>query len=147
MRLASNHARASTLARRRSLRRGVSLLEAVAALAIVGATSAGVLAAVGAGTRTAARARHAHEAESLALELHASLAVQSEATLRALPDSLAAGRFRAPFDGYTWRARVRPDATAPGLYEVRVDIDWPSGSQSLSTAFYRRATAIAAEAP
>lgn len=147
MRLASCRTRASAVARHRTLRRGVSLLEAVAALAIVGTTSAGVLAAVGAGTRTAERARHAHEAESLALELHARLAVQSENALRALPDSLAAGRFLAPFDSYTWRARVRPDAASRGLYEVQIDIDWPSGSQLLRTVFYRRPTAIATEVP
>jgi type II secretory pathway pseudopilin PulG len=125
----------------------VSLLEAIAALAIVGATSASVLAAVGAGTRATDRARRTHEAESLALEVHARLAVQREADLRVLPDSLASGQFAAPFDGYTWRATVRPDAVLPGVYQVQIDIEWPGGSQPLHTALYRSSDTFVADMP
>lgn len=119
-------------------RRGVSLLEAIAALAIVGATSAGVLATTGAGVRASARARQAHEAEALGLELFAQLSLASESTLRALPDSLAGGRFAPPFDEYTWRTAVGPHGEVAGLYDVRIDIMWGDGTQALSSALYRR---------
>lgn len=147
MRIASRRNRTVTEYRRRASRRGVSLLEAIAALAIVGATSASVLAAVGAGTRATDRARRTHEAESLALEVHARLAIQREADLRVLPDSLASGQFAAPFDGYTWRANVRPDAALPGVYQVQIDIEWSGGSQPLHTAFYRGPDTIMADMP
>ena len=119
-------------------RRGVSLLEAVAALAIVGATSASVLAVTGAGVRTAERARRALEATALAQEALARITLLSEASLRALPDSVGAGTFATPFDEYAWQAAVRPDATIPGLYRVEVAVTWDGGTQPLNTALYRR---------
>lgn len=126
-------------------RRGVSLLEAIAALAIVGATSAGVLATTGAGVRASARARQAHEAEALGLELFAQLSLASESTLRALPDSLASGRFAPPFDEYSWRTAVGPHGELAGLYEVRIDVIWADGTQALSSALYRRPVSVSIE--
>jgi hypothetical protein len=67
--------------------------------------------------------------------------------LRVLPDSLASGQFAAPFDGYTWRATVRPDAALPGVYHVQIDIEWPGGSQPLHTAFYRGPDTTLADMP
>jgi type II secretory pathway pseudopilin PulG len=134
-------------AAQRSLRprRGLSLLEAVAALAIVGATSAGMLAATGAGLRTAARAQHAIEAEALAMELYARLAVADDAVLRALPDSLAGGRFPEPFTEYTWRASVRPQGEWMGLLTVVVEVQGPASGHRLSSALFRRAPIIDAD--
>ncbi|MFN7459329.1 MAG: hypothetical protein ACK5U0_18290 [Gemmatimonas sp.] len=126
-------------------RRGLSLLEALAALAIVGATSAGVLAATGAGLRTATRARHVVEAEALALEVYARLALASDAALRALPDSLAGGQFPEPFAEYDWRATVRPHAEWAGLVTVEIAVTWPEGAHRLASALYRRAPAAALE--
>jgi type II secretory pathway pseudopilin PulG len=119
-------------------RRGLSLLEAVAALAIVGATSAGVLAATGAGLRTAAQARHAYEAEALSLEMHAMLALADEGTLRALPDSLAGGRFPEPFAQYRWKTEVRPHSEWGGLLMVQIEVQWPEGAHRIASALYRR---------
>jgi len=119
-------------------RRGVSLLEAIAALAIVGATSAGILATTGAGVRAAERARRAHEAAALAEETLSRIALAPDDALRVLPDSLGTGEYPAPFDEYAWRADVQPDAQLPGLFSVLVTVQWDGGTQSITTALYRR---------
>lgn len=120
------------------VRRGVSLLEAVAALAIVGATSASILATTGAGVRAAERARRAHEASALADETMARIALLSDEALRVLPDSLSGGTFAAPFDEYAWEASVQGDAQFAGLFTVLVSVQWEGGVQSTTTALYRR---------
>jgi hypothetical protein len=56
----------------RRRRSGISLLEAVVAVAIVGMTSIGALEAVGSDMRTAEKAKRAAEAEALASRLHGS---------------------------------------------------------------------------
>ena len=119
-------------------RRGVSLLEAVAALAIVGATSAGILATTGAGVRAAERARRAHEASALADETMARIALLSDEALRVLPDSLSGGTFAAPFDEYDWEASVQGDVQVAGLFTVAVSVQWEGGVHSTTTALYRR---------
>lgn len=119
-------------------RRGLSLLEAVAALAIVGATAASVLATTGAGVRGAERARRAHEAAALAEETLARLELLDDRALTALPDSLAAGTFAAPFDEYTFTTTLRGDAGTPGLWFAEVVIEWDGGAQHYNTALYRR---------
>lgn len=118
-------------------RRGLSLLEAVAALAIIGATSATALGVVGAGVRATERAGRAHEAEALAEEVLARLTLADDDAVRALPDSLAGGQFPAPFDDYTWHAVVQANRSWPGLFDVRVEVTWPGGVQSLVTALHR----------
>jgi len=104
-----------------------------------------VLAATGAGLRTATRARHVVEAEALALEVYARLALASDAALRALPDSLAGGQFPEPFAEYDWRATVRPHAEWAGLVTVEIAVTWPEGAHRLASALYRRAPAAALE--
>lgn len=126
-------------------RRGLSLFEAVAALAIVGATATGALSAAGAGTRTAARARHAHEAEALMQELHAKLSLTRD--LLPLPDSLVRGRFEVPFDDYTFETEVRTSVAVPGLYEVRMTVEWDGGAQEVHTVLYRGSTPSTAATP
>jgi type II secretory pathway pseudopilin PulG len=114
------------------------LLEAVAALAIVGATSASILATTGAGVRAAERARRAHEASALADETMARIALLSDEALRMLPDSISGGTFAAPFDEYDWEASVQGDAQFAGLFTVAVSVQWEGGVQSTTTALYRR---------
>ena len=116
----------------------MSLLEAIAALAIVGATSASILATTGAGVRAAERARRAHEATALAEETLSRVALLTDDALRLLPDSLRVGRFAEPFDEYEWQANVLTDAQLPGLFTVEVAVQWDGGVQSLTTALYRR---------
>jgi type II secretory pathway pseudopilin PulG len=119
-------------------RRGVSLLEAVAALAIVGATSASILATTGAGVRAAERAQRAHEASALADETMARIALLSDEALRVLPDSLSGGTFAAPFDEYGWQASVQGDGQYAGLFTVHVSVQWEGGVHSTTSALYRR---------
>lgn len=128
-------------------RRGLSLLEAVAALAIVGATSLGALSVASGGTHAAERARRAHEVGALLDELRARLALATEAELRLLPDSLAAGRFPAPLDDYAWRTDVQPDAQYPGLFAVTVEVTWADGAAIVRGAEYRRPGAPAGARP
>lgn len=131
--------RAASAARRRP-RRGVSLLEAVAALAIVGATGVAVLSATGAGVRTGARAVRAHEAEALGLELLTTISLVDQGTLRLLPDSLRDGQFAPPFDDYRWHTTVTSSDQWPGVYEVAIAVEWDGGAQTLSSTLYRRPT-------
>lgn len=133
--------RAHRAEHRTRARRGLSLLEAVAALAIVGATAASVLATTGAGVRGAERARRAHEASALAEETLARVALLDDASLRALPDSLAGGTYAAPFDDYQYTTTLRGDVAMPGLVFVDVAIEWNGGTQRHTTALYRRAAA------
>lgn len=123
-------------ARKRS-RRGFTLLESVAALVIIGLTSAAVLASFGVELRTAARVGSALEGEALARERLATLRLLSDAQRERLHDSLARGRFAAPFDRYQWRASsVRRSEL---LLELRVEVSWRDGAYVMTTReFVRR---------
>ena len=116
----------------------MSLFEAVAAVAIVGVTSVSALSAVGAEMRTAERARRALEVEALATSRMDFMTLLNDRELQNLPDSVAKGKFDAPLDGYTWDATSSPVAEQGGVYAVRVNVVWASGSYTLRTYFYRR---------
>lgn len=119
-------------------RRGISLFEAVAAVAIVGLTAASALAAVGAGMRTAERARRALEVEALATQRLDFMALLTDRQLQSLPDSVAEGAFDPPLDGYGWATTSVPVGTQAGVYDVRVTVKWTGGSYALRTYLYRR---------
>jgi type II secretory pathway pseudopilin PulG len=123
---------------RRRDRRGVSLFEAVAALAIVGATAVSALSAVGGEMRTAGRARRALEAEALATSRLDFLALMNDQQLQNLPDSVAKGTFDQPLDGYSWITTAAPLATQAGIYDVRIRVNWKGGSYALQSYIYRR---------
>lgn len=123
-------------------RRGISLFEAVFALAIVGVTAVGALAAVGAEMRTAERARRLLEVEALATERLTFLYLLTDRDLLNLPDTVAQGQFEAPLDHYKWTTTSTPNETYPGLYDIKVSITWPDGDRpgsfTASAAQYRR---------
>jgi type II secretory pathway pseudopilin PulG len=119
-------------------RSGISLFEAVAALAIVGMTAVSALAAVGGDMRTAERARRALEVEALATQRLDFMALLNDSELQNLPDSVAKGRFDAPLDSYKWAASSAPVSSQSGVYDVRVKVEWSDGSYALRTYFYRR---------
>ena len=123
-------------------RRGISLFEAVAALAIVGITAVSALAAVGADMRTAERARRAQIVEALATERQVFLWLLTDRDLLNLPDSVSKGQFEYPMDEYAWTTTSTPNASYAGLYDVRVTITWPegsyTGSYATSASQYRR---------
>lgn len=122
----------------RRLRRGVSLLEAVAAMAIIGVTAASALAAVGREMKTAERARMALQVEALATQRLDYMALLSDRELQSLPDSVADGEFAEPLEQFTWKTTVKPVSEQPGLYDVQVDVIWAEGKYGLHSKLYRR---------
>ena len=121
-----------------ALRRGVSLFEAVVAIAIVGITSVSALEAVGGHMRTAERARRAIEVEALAASRLEFMDLMTDRELQALPDSVESGKFLPPLDEYSWKTTSAALSDQAGVYAVRVTIDWPTGSYVVRTYQYRQ---------
>jgi type II secretory pathway pseudopilin PulG len=117
-------------------RRGITLLEAVAAIAIVGMTSVAALEAAGGEMRTAERARRAIEVEELATSRVEFMDLLTDQELQSLPDSVAKGKFPAPFDQYTWTTSSAPVSDPNGLYDIRITVSWPNGSYPVRTYRY-----------
>jgi type II secretory pathway pseudopilin PulG len=122
----------------RRARRGISLFEAVASLAIVGIVSVSALSAIGGEMRTATRARRALEVEALATSRLDFLALMSDQQLQNLPDSVAKGVFDKPLDEYKWTTTAAPVSTQAGVYDILVQVDWKDGSYALHSYVYRR---------
>jgi type II secretory pathway pseudopilin PulG len=116
---------------------GFTLLEALIAVVIVGLAGVAALETVGAELRTAARARHAHNAAALAEYRLETLRVLSPPELRSVPDSLADGAFAPPLQLYRWTASAREVPGEPGLYDARVVVRWNGGSFPIETRLYR----------
>jgi type II secretory pathway pseudopilin PulG len=110
-------------------RRGITLFEAVVAIAIVGITAISALAAVGAEMRTAERARRALVVSALATERTAFLYLMTDRDLLNLPDSIAEGTFEYPMDEYSWTTTSTPHSDYAGLYTTKVTILWKEGSE------------------
>jgi type II secretory pathway pseudopilin PulG len=121
----------------RADRRGISLIEAVVAVAIVGMTAISALESVGGGMRTAERSKRAIEAEALATSRLEFMALMTDQELRALPDSVEKGKFPAPLDEYTWTTTSSSYSDQAGVYDVRVTITWPTGKYTVRTYEYR----------
>ena len=116
-------------ARRR--RSGISLLEAVVAIAIVGVTSVGALEAVGGDMRTAEKARRAAEVEALATSRLDFMDLLTDRELQDLPDSVQEGKVLEPLEEYTWKTTATPVADQAGFYDMRITIAWPTGSYTV----------------
>ncbi|MEP6835746.1 MAG: hypothetical protein ABJB74_20330, partial [Gemmatimonas sp.] len=131
-----------TRSRKRSARRarkGITLFEAVAAVAIVGAVSAAALSAVGSQYRTTARAQRALVVEALATSRLDFLDLLSnDRDLQTLPDTVAQGEFPAPLDEYKWKTAVSPVSDEAGLYNVLITVLWSDGQYQLKSRAYRR---------
>ena len=113
-------------------RRGIVLLEAIAALLIIGLTSAAALELFGAHLRAARRASALVTAVALAQDRLTVIRLSDADRLARLPDSLARGQYAPPLDAYRWRAsaeRARDEA----LIRIGVTITWEGGSYSLAT--------------
>ena len=118
--------------------RGISLLEAVVAVAIVGMTSVGALEAAGSDMRAAERSRRAIIVDVLATSRLDFMGLLNDRELESVADSVRNGRFPEPLDEYTWKTSSAPVSEQPGVYDVRVTIQWASGSYVLRTYAYRR---------
>lgn len=122
---------------RAGARKGFSLMEAVAAVAIVGMTSIGALEAVGSDMRTAERSKRAIEVEALATSRLEFLDLMTDRELQSLPDSVASGKFAPPLDRYSWTSTSTPVTEQAGVYDVRVTVTWPNGSYVLKSYQFR----------
>ena len=98
---------------------------------IIGVISAGALSAFAADLRAADQAQRLLPAAALAQDRLAVLETTSLAD-HVLADSLARGRFAAPFDDYTWTASARRLPSLPGLIELKVSVSWNTGSFALT---------------
>ena len=117
------------------VRRGFMLLEALVALLIVGLTATAAAELYGAQMRAARREPRLVTATTLGQDRLAAVRLLEPEQLARLPDSLARGRFAAPFADYRWTAaatRSRLD----DLYEVHVEITWLDSRIGLSTLVY-----------
>ena len=47
------------------------------------------------------------------------------------------GKFAPPLDGYSWKTTSAPISQQPGLYDVRITVDWATGSYTVKTYLYR----------
>jgi prepilin-type N-terminal cleavage/methylation domain-containing protein len=124
-------------------RRGFTLLEAVIALAIIGAAVVGVLGAFGGDVRAADRSRTALTVSTLARSRLARLEIATATELATLPDSLAHGASNAPCAGYQWKATSRAVPGEPDLYDLRVTVSWNDGQSELRSRRYRPVPLVA----
>ena len=129
--------RRSPIAHRRPPIAGISLFEAVVAIAIVGLTAVAALEASAGEMRTAERAKHALEVEALATSRLDFMELLSERELQALPDSVESGKFDKPFDEYTWKTTSSPHSNQAGVFDVRVTVTWADGSYEVKSYLYR----------
>lgn len=118
-------------------RSGFTLLEAMVSLAILSLVGIAALGAVGRDLDAAGRARTALESAALAEDRLEVVRMLELVDLAAPPDSIARGRFAAPFAEYAWRTDVEPVADAPGLFDVRIDVLWGDGIRTLRARLYR----------
>ncbi|HET7188580.1 MAG TPA: type II secretion system protein [Gemmatimonadaceae bacterium] len=113
-------------------RRGIVLLEAIAALLVIGLTSAAALELFGAHLRAVRRATALVTAVALAQDRLTAIRLSDAERLTRLPDSLAYGRYAPPLDAYRWLAtaeRARDEA----LIQIAVTVTWDGGSYALAT--------------
>src|SRR3954468_16103029 len=119
-------------------RLGITLFESVAALTIVGLVAISALEAVGAEMRTAERARGGVGVEGVGTQGLDALELLNDQELQAIPDSVAAGKFDAPLDEYSWSIASSPVPEQPGVYDIVMAINWENGTYPIRTKMYRR---------
>jgi len=117
--------------------RGVTLLEAVVALTIVGLAGVAALATVGTELRGAERGRRAIEAAALAEEQLSRVTLLPAGAFEPLPDSLRQGQFPGGLEAYRWEASARAVPDEPSTYEVTLTITWDDRGYTVSTRLYR----------
>ena len=130
------------LARHARARRAFTLLEAIAALVVVGLGASAALGAVASAVRTESRLEHVLVAEALGQQRLAVVRLLSREQLLRLPDSLARGAFAPPFERYRWRAAATLVPDTPDLFTIAVVIEWEDASYALETRHYNPRDAL-----
>jgi len=118
-------------------------MEAVVALAILSLFGIAVLATLSAQLRTSDQANRLLEARFLAEDRLTALRMLDHDRLASLPDSLAAGNFPPPFEGYSWTASSTPVPEEFDLFSVDVVVSGYGVAYPLRTLLYRRPTETA----
>lgn len=132
--------------RRRPVRHGFTMLEAVVALAIVGLVCVGVLGAYGSAIRADVIAADRLPLAVLATERIAAVDLEP-GSLQRLPDSLARGTFATPYATATWETETRRVDQVDGLYDVIVRVRDGTDVYTLRTRRYRVPASAAAGQP
>jgi type II secretion system protein I len=114
-----------------------TLMEVIVALIIVGMTAIATLSTFATELRTAGAAQSALEAAALADNQLALLQLVPAEDLSSLPDSSKSGVFAAPFQQYSWTAKVTPVSGETDLFEGLVTVSWSSGRYDIATRIYR----------
>ena len=117
-------------------RGGFVLMEAVVALAIVALVAIGLLGATAAQVRTADKAALLLTARSLAEDRMTMLRLLDHGALSDLPDSLAAGTFPAPFESYSWTARIEPVPDEYDLFTAEIVVNVAEEAYVLRTMLH-----------
>lgn len=124
------------------VRRGFLMLEAAVALLVVGLVAGAALELHGAQLRAARRGPELVTATTLAQDRLAAVRLLEPEQLSRIPDSIANGRFRAPFADYRWRtSAARTKERQDDLYDIRVQVTWSDGAVTLATRLYAPMTA------
>jgi type II secretory pathway pseudopilin PulG len=126
----------SSSTERLRVRSGFVLLEAMVALAIIGLVAIALLQTTGSQLRSAAQAKSLLVERALAEDRIAALQLLDYDDLGDPPDSILAGRFPAPFEAYTWTARVDEMKDEYDLFGAEVVIDGNGESFPLRTLIH-----------
>jgi type II secretory pathway pseudopilin PulG len=114
------------------------LLEAVVAVAIVGAVGMAAMATIAAQNDVAFRTRRQIEATALAQYRLAEIGLADRNEL--IQYSNARRHFEPPFEDYAWTATVLPEGSESDLFDVIVRVEWEDErAVSLGTTYYRSA--------
>ena len=114
---------------------GFMLLEAAVALLVIGVVAGAALELYGAQMRVARRTPALLVAAALAQDRLAAVQLLEPEQLRRLPESLAAGKFAAPFGAYRWQTSVTRTSELD-LFEARVAVLWTDGDFELVTRIH-----------
>lgn len=119
-----------------STQEGFTLVEALAALTVVGAVLVTTLAAVGADVRSSRAVEQAQEMAAAARTALQRVEQRPRDDLLDREDGWTS--LGAPLDGYRWRAEASPVRGRPGLLDVQVTVRGPDGGrESMSTLLFR----------
>jgi len=117
-------------------RRGLSMIEVVVAIALLGTGIAACVACIGSATQAAGRAEEFTAVQLLAREKLAELELQGG------QEGETKGDFGEERPGYSWQTVITP-TEVPGLERVRVRVLWgdPESPRSVEYATYVRKAA------